>query len=330
MIQKIKNPRIMVCCYPFCHTNNDAKILLKNTGWDIIFNPFQRIMTMEEKIFLGRDVEGIVVGSEDISEFVEKNKKLQFISRTGVGLDNIPFQTCHKRNIVVHYTPDAVTLGVAEAVIGTMIIACRFFSQANFNIRKGIWKRYVGYSIKESTIGLIGFGRIGKKVAQLLSSFQPASILVNDIADVSHSIREIKKNYGITIHNVSIEELCQNSDIVSLHIPMNQKNETFFDRSKFALLKKGAFFINFSRGGIVDEEELYKNLTHKKIQGAALDVFKKEPYQGKLCSLKNVFLTSHMGSCTQYNRHAMEYQACEAVVKYFRKEKLSNIVTENQ
>jgi len=219
-------------------------------------------------------------------EVIAAGEKLKVIGRVGSGVDNIDIGAAAKRLIIVVNAPDANSQAVAELTLGLMLALLRKLPQAFSSMKDGLWlkKELVGNELAEKTVGIIGYGRIGQKVERLVSSFG-AYILVNS------------RSY----QTVSLSELFEKSDIVSLHLALTPETKGFIGKQLLDILKPTAYFINASRGEIVDEEALYAILSQKKIAGAALDVFWQEPlgFDSPWRKLDNVILTPHIGASTQ-------------------------------
>ena len=184
----------------------------------------------------------------------------------------------------------------------------------------------MGIRVGNSKIGIIGCGRIGTNVINLLSSFKPKEILVNDINDITAFIENMTIKNGINIRFASKEEIYNEADIISLHIPLTNNTKNIIDIKALSSLKKGAYLINLSRGGIINESDLLQWLKSEKAGGAAIDVFEEEPYAGPLLKMDNVILTQHMGSCSFDCRSRMEIEATKEVIRYFKGEKIINPV----
>ena len=187
---------------------------------------------------------------------------------------------------------------------------------ANMNMHQGHWNRFFGKSFKDLTIGIIGLGRIGKRVLNHLNGFKCKEILLNDLTEYdnissSNNIRWVDK-----------KEIYTKSDLISLHIPLNKITNNLIGSKEIEKMKDDVILINTSRGGIIDEEDLYNGLKIGKIAGAAIDVFETEPYKGNLTSLDNCLITSHMGSMTEDSRARMEIEATEEASRFIRGEKL--------
>jgi len=319
-------PKIFISTVPFGEHDKRAIELLENTGWQYTINPLGRKLTAGEIGEFAKNYDGLIAGTEEINEVLKTAKNLKIICRVGIGLDSVPLELCKQKEITVCYTPDAVTKAVSELTIGGMIAVTRFVGQADRKTRAKNWGRLQGKRIEKSVIGLIGMGRIGSHVIELLSAFQPQEILVNDLKDKQKEIQKLSEKYGLRIRQVSKETIYKESDIVSLHIPLSPKTRGMLDKKAFALMRNDSFLINYARGGIVNEKDLYNSLKKEEIGGAAIDVFEVEPYSGPLTELENVLLTQHMGSCSYDCRAQMEIQATEDLIRFFHLEPLTNEV----
>lgn len=289
-----------------------------------------RKLTPDEVCKLAKEYDGIIAGTEDLDLLIKTSSSLKIISRVGIGLDSVPLEKCKEKGIRVVYTPDAVTMAVAELTIGVMITLTRYVNNADFEIRKNIWQRKLGKRIGKSVIGIIGFGRIGTNVAKLLAPFRPEEIIINDLKDKSDEIEKFTLKYNIKARVVEKDEIYKKSDIITLHVPLSGSTKNMINRETLALCSENTFLINFARGGIVDEAALYGALKNRKIAGAALDCFEHEPYEGPLIELDNILLTQHMGSCSYDCRGRMEKEATEDIIRFFKKEPLVNEVPDEE
>ncbi len=312
-----------VSTYPFSETTEKPMQLLRENGIELRKNEYGRKLTTDELAEELGDSDVLIAGTEYIDERVfKKAPNLKLISRVGIGLDNIDFKNCIKRSIRIAYTPDAPTMAVAEMVVGFMIGLSRSFRITDREIKSGIWQRRMGNLLYGKTIGVIGMGRIGKSVIHLLSTFN-VNFLVNEIVFDYAYARLHRAEF------VSKEELLQKSDIVTVHVPLKNDTINLIDKKEFEIMQQHSILINTSRGGIVNEEELYNALKHNKIESAAVDVFREEPYKGRLTELDNCLLTAHMGAASKETREQMEVQAVGEVIRFKNGEKLKNEVFEN-
>ena len=291
----------------------DKKILLAN-GFSLVTNPFKRRLTeIEIKNLLKDEFVGIIAGLEPLNQNVLSSaKSLRVISRCGIGIDNIDLKSASKNGIEVFNTPDAPSQSVAELTLAHILNLLRHVSYSDRSLRINNWDRKKGFLLSGKTVGIIGLGRIGLKVAKLVSAFGAKVIY-----------RDIKKTNGyMNFKNVSLNILLEESDIISLHIPYNKTTHHIIDIKSLNKMKRSAILVNLSRGGLIDEEALFKVLKHKRIQGAGLDAFFNEPYQGNLLTLENILLTPHIGSLANESRIRMEKEALANLITGLKKSKL--------
>ena len=285
---------------------------LKKAGVEVKLNPFAARLTEEQVIdLLGTDTIGLIAGLEPLTQNVLKSaKSLKVIARVGTGLDSVDLVAAKELEIIVLNTPDAPTKAVAELTIAHILGLLRHVSQADRQIRSGVWKGLMGSLLETKTVGIVGFGRIGKRVATLLSAFGD-SVIISDA--------QVKSG---DFQNVGLDELCTRSDIVSLHLPYSEATHHIIDEKRMNLMKKGSFIVNISRGGLVDEAMLLVALKSGHIAGAALDCFEQEPYEGELRNLENVQITAHMGSYARETRDLMEQEASRLLVNALHEKNL--------
>ncbi len=286
--------------------------------------PLESIMNMKCKIDLnphGRElkeceikellngVEGLIAGTEPLTrKVIYSAQNLKVISRCGIGIDNIDLEAMNERGIKLYRTPEGPALAVAELTLGLILDSLRSISYLNRKIHSGGWEKKMGRLFTGKTVGIVGMGTIGKRLTALLRPFN-CKILARDYVTDMEFARENNINY------VHLDELLKESDIVTLHLPLENDTEGLFERNHFLQMKDGAIFINTSRGKIVDEDDLYDVLSDGKIAHACLDVYRNEPYTGKLKKLDNVTLTCHVGSYAKEARMKMEEEAVENLLK---------------
>lgn len=274
--------------------------ILTGAGLEVRLNPHGRKLTEDEMISLIADSDFLIAGTESLTKKVLRSAvKLKIISRCGVGLDNIDLEFAGRSGIKVCNTPDAPTLSVAELTVGMMLGLLRHIPAMSADVKRGKWDKRTGGLLKGKRIGIVGFGRIGHKVAELLIPFG-AVIAYSDINDV---------NTKLPCRKMPLSELLGWSDIVTIHCSAPKGSGPIIGKEEMEKMKKGSWLINTSRGGLIDEDALCASLKSGKISGAALDVFEKEPYAGPLKDLDNVILTPHIGSYAKEARIEMEIQA---------------------
>lgn len=316
--------RILIATHPFGKTGRKPLELLQETGWELVFNPHGRRLKKGDIPELIEGVDAIIAGTEPYSEEVLRKSKLKVISRVGIGLDSVPLKACKEMGISVTYTPDAPSQGVAELTVANVINLARHVIPSDRSVREGAWNRLMGGLINDVTIGIVGIGRIGKLVAQLLQPFRPNLLACDINPDLAFG-----EKYGLKW--CSKEDIFRASDIITLHIPGSRRNHNYLDRQTIATMKTGAAVINTSRGVVVDEKALYDALVQKHLSGAALDVFVQEPYDGPLRQLDNVILTAHIAASAKGSRYLMELGAVEDCIRVLKGEAPVNdaLVEEN-
>ncbi|MFC2156815.1 phosphoglycerate dehydrogenase [Acidobacteriota bacterium] len=281
--------------------------LLQESGLLVTRNPFGRKLTKEEVIDLGSDMNGILAGTESLdADVLDRLPYLEVISRCGVGLDNVDLKVADKKGIIVLNTPDGPTQAVAELTVGLIFDLLRGISRMNRQMHQNIWKKDMGMLLAGKKVGIIGFGRIGNKVGTMLSLLD---------AEVSFCDSAFGQKIN-GFENKDLEILLKESDIICIHISVDDKSILpILGKDELFSLKEGAFLVNCSRGGVVDESSLVDLLKSGYIAGAALDVFDSEPYEGPLQEFDNVILTPHIGSYAREARINMEMQAAENLIK---------------
>lgn len=222
-------------------------------------------------------------------KLLDKGKELKVVARAGVGLDNIDLKECERRGIKVINTPEASTISVAELTIGLMISLLRKSVRADSYARRKIHRRgeLIGHEVHRKTLGVIGFGRIGKMVAE-----KAHALGMNVLVSSPHA-----KNTKFA-KAVPLEELLSSSDVITIHVALTPETKRMINKKAIARMKYGVYLLNMARGEVVDEEALHAALRNGKIAGAALDVTAREPYKGKLLKLDNVIFSSHTGANT--------------------------------
>ena len=321
-----KKRRVLVTTVPFGEFDNWPVDQLKNVeNLELVINPLNRKLKEPELREMIREFDYLIAGTEPITRNVMENaNRLKLISRVGIGLDSVDLFAARELGIKVSYTPDAPSAAVAELTIAHMLNLMRRLPTIDSAIRNGIWKRHQGDRLATNTVGIIGVGRIGSRVLKHLQGFHPEKILINDL----HQNPETEKIYNA--HWVSKEELYRESDIISIHIPLSSMNYNLVSKKEIETMKNSAVLINTSRGGIINEKDLYQSLSNGKITGAAIDTFEEEPYGGKLVELDNCYISCHMGSMTKDCRARMEVEATEDVLRYLNGESLLREVPESE
>jgi D-3-phosphoglycerate dehydrogenase len=271
---------------------------LRAAGCDVIKNPHGRKLTKDELMALLSGVQGLIAGLETIDEEVMRKSELKVISRCGSGLSNVDMDAAIRLGIKVCYTPDAPTIAVAELTLGSMLNLLRMTSFMDREMHEGRWTKKIGTQLSGKVVGIVGLGRIGRKVASLLSPFH-----VRVVAADPHLSENVP---GMEI--IPLEKLLAEADVITLHASGEQQ---IIGGHEIGLMKKGVYIINAARGGLIDETSLSNAIESGKIAGAWLDTFDHEPYDGPLTKYPQVVLTPHVGSYTRECRMEMEMAAVE-------------------
>ena len=235
-----------------------------------------------------------ITALETIDDYVlSQLPELNVISKFGVGIDMIDVRAISKHGKKFGWTGGVNKRSVSELVISFAIALLRHVPASNREVISGTWRQHVGGQLSGRTIGVIGCGHIGKDLIKLLQPFE-CSILVNDI----RKYEDFYKKYNVEY--LELEELLKRSDIVTLHVPLDESTKDMLTVDRLALMKKSAILINLARGGLVDEIALKNMLLDKRLSGAAFDVFLEEPPQDQeLLSLPNFLVTPHIGGSSQ-------------------------------
>lgn len=246
----------------------------------------------------------VIVGLENFNkELIEQLPELYVISKFGVGLNNIDLRAMADKSIALGFQPGTNKQSVAELALMHMLIALRKLPNSKEEILNNIWSQNKGHELYGKSVGIIGFGNIGQRLAELLEPFH-CNIFFYDNIDFSYeNLKSIyPKKSDSFINNINqkpLNTLLESSDIISIHIPLVKETQNLIQDKEFGLMKEDIRIINTSRGGIVDEDALLKFLTDKTKAFAGFDVFETEPaFNHPLLKLNNFYATSHLGSMT--------------------------------
>jgi len=256
--------------------------------WEIIYKP--------ENLFEAlKDAEVLIVRSKTkvTKEVIDHAPKLKLVGRAGVGLDNVDVNYCKEKGIKIVNTPSAPRNAVAELVVGMIISLLRGIYRGHTEMKKKNWlkKELLGNEVQGKTLGIIGFGGIGKVVADKAKAM--------GMKVLAYDLRPVEPEYAKFVRQVGIDTLLAESDVISLHTVLVPETKGMINKKTIEKMKDGAFIVNTARGELIEEEALYEALKSGKLAGAALDVFWQEPYSGKLLELENVLFTPHIGGNTK-------------------------------
>ena len=259
-------------------------------------------------------------------EVIDANPALRVISNYAVGYDNVDVRHATSRGIPVTNTPGVLTNAVAEHTIALLLAIARRIVEADQFMRAGKYRGWepmllLGGEMRGKTLGIVGLGRIGMRVAEIAAHGLGMRIVYHD--------RAPNKSFEDTVgaHLLGKDELLRTADVVTLHLPLSQETRHFIGARELAVMKKSAYLINTSRGPVVDEQALVEALRNKTIAGAALDVVEFEPRMAPgLAELSNVIVVPHTGSATFETRTAMSEMAAKNIIAIFEGKKPLSVV----
>jgi phosphoglycerate dehydrogenase-like enzyme len=260
---------------------------------NVTFNDRGETLAGESLIRFLRGHEMAITGLERLDQSVfAAVPELRLVSKYGVGLDTIDQDAMARHGVRLSWTPGVNRRSVAEMTVAFMIELMHRVPEATRLVNDGAWRQVVGRQLSGRTVGLVGCGNVGKDVVRLLGPYG-CRLLANDILDYAGFYRE----HGVT--PVGLSDLLSESDIVSLHVPLDDSTRNMLDRSRLGQLRPGAVVINAARGGLVDEDALKAMLEDGRLAGAAFDVLAVEPPEDwALARMPNVIVTPHIGGST--------------------------------
>lgn len=287
---EINDMKVLITPRGFANYGLDQIEVFKEKGIDVHYNDTGVAYTHDEFKSLAKDVDAIIVGVDKMDqEMLEGCPNLKAICKFGVGTDNIDLDYCKKRNIYVGRTVGTNSKSVAEHVIAMMFVEAKNMYTTIKDVKEGNWNKPTGYEVSGKSLGIIGFGMIGKYLADFANGLG-MSVYAYDAFPIES--KEAEK------HNVkikSLEEIIETCDYISLHVPLLDSTKNMISTKEFKSMKPTACLLNAARGGVVDEQALYNALVNKEIRSACFDVFSVEPpdKNDKLLALDNFLLTSH-------------------------------------
>jgi len=303
---------IFVTLSTFAEYSEEPLRLLERSEFSFQINPHGRRIKPEEVVEMGSTSHGLVAGVEPYkADTLTQLPNLQCISRCGSGIDSIDMAEAKQRNIAILNTPDEPVIAVAELTLTMILSLLRQLPKVNTLTHERQWQRVPGNLLRGKTIGIIGLGRIGQRVVELLQPFGVEVIAFEPKPD-----KDWLNRYKVEL--LELTELLSRADIVSIHAARSKENQLFLGTPEFEQMKSGAWLVNIARGDMVDDEALNNALNSGHLSGAGLDVFPQEPYKGPLCDNQRVIMTPHQATLTIETRVAMETQAVENLLQFLR------------
>lgn len=302
--------RVLIATRSFGSTSQKPWDVLADAGVEVVKADMKGELTEERLIDWLKDIDGAVVGVVPMTARVMENSpRLKVVSMHGVGVDHIDLEAAARLGIVIANCPGANDQAVADLAVGLMIAIARNIPPADRALRDQQWGRYSGSELWGKTLGLIGYGRIGRGVAKRALGFD-MQVLVYDPYIQADQIGLL----GVRL-TASLKEVIQSADFLSLHAALTDETRAMIGETELRAMKPTAYLINTARGGLLDESALHKALQEKWIAGAALDVFVDEPPLGSpLLGLENIVVTPHVGAHTQQAIERMGVMAAQNVI----------------
>ena len=292
----------------------DGLSLLESHGIAFDVNLSEKPLSYKELMEKACNADAIIsMLSDNIDQrFLESNPHLKVIANYAVGFNNIDLMTARALNIRIGNTPDVLTEATAETALGLMIAAGRNFKGANSAVNDGRWKNWgpkdhLGFALRGKTLGVIGLGRIGMRLAEMAASAFKMQII--------YTANSTKENtFGAKI--VSLDELLSQSDYISIHAPLNASTKHLIGKDQFQKMRPHSVLVNTARGEIIDQDALIWALKEKLIFAAGLDVTEPEPLplSSELLKLENVFILPHIGSATFEARREMSILCAKNII----------------
>ena len=294
--------------------------LLKNKGYDVVINPEDKVLTKEELItaLKGKNYDAVLcllTDKIDADVFEAAGPQCKIFANYAVGFDNIDLKTAKEKGIMITNTPDVLTETVAEHTFALMLAIAHRIAESDRFTRAGKYKGWapmllLGDDFSSKTLGIVGLGRIGTRVAKHAKDGFDAKIIYYDIKRNEEFEKEFSAEY-----KKNIEDLLRKADFVSLHVPLLDSTRHFINEARLKIMRPTAYLINTSRGPVIDEQALTNALKNKTIKGAAIDVFENEPeLTPGLAELENIILTPHIASATEKTRGKMSELAAENII----------------
>lgn len=300
---------VYVALQQFCEADARPRRALEEAGFEVLVNALGRRLRREELPRALAGADAVIAGVEPFDRaLLASLPRLRLISRCGVGTDAVDLEAARALGIAVRVTAEEVVEPVAEMAVAMMLALARNLPLHVGDFRSGAWNKRSGHLLSEWTIGLLGFGRIGRAVERLLRAFGPRILVCDPFLG-----GDLPSGVGLR----GLEELLGSCDLVSVHADRSGREGPLLGRAELSAMKPGARLVNTARGHLLDEAALLDALESGRLSAAALDVFEEEPYGGPLSRLPQVLCTPHVSTLTRASRAAMELRSARNVVEFF-------------
>jgi D-3-phosphoglycerate dehydrogenase len=315
--------RVILTISEMRHYHDRMIELLESHGFEVKLETVRKKVpeTVIEQV---RGYHAAVVGMEPYNDEVLASlaKDLRIIARFGIGYDAIDVEAATRHGVAVTNTAGMTSTAVAETALTLLLTVAKGIGFYDRRMRTGEWSRsYVGTQLEKKTVGIVGFGNIGQKLARFLRGFS-CSVLAYDFA-FNHTAAE-----ELSVKQSSLDEIAEQSDFISLHLPLTDQTRGIVDRDFLSKMKDSAYLINTSRGGVVAEADLIEALMQKRIAGAGLDVFEPEPIEpsNPLLKMDNVVVSPHIASLTLEGVSEVGVRCAENIVAHFEGQTPPNLL----
>lgn len=285
--------------------------MLENAGHELVFKTDKKTPEQLAEIIKGFDTVVVRSATKVRKVAIDAADNLKLIVRGGVGLDNIDCDYAKSKGIKVSNTPTASSQSVAELALAHMLALYRFLPNSNITMRNGEWnkKKYKGNEVAGKTLGIIGFGNIGKSLATKAIALGMKVVAYDPFVNKT----------DLNVELVNLEKLFETSEIISLHIPHTDETHYIIDQNAIAKMKDGVMIINCARGGVVDENALLAGLNSGKIAYAGIDSYEEEPTQNmELVNHPNVSATPHIGAATKEAQARVGVEVADIIIDFFK------------
>jgi D-3-phosphoglycerate dehydrogenase / 2-oxoglutarate reductase len=315
----------MIMTQKFAEVSRDPITTLQQAGFTVEEKDYDRVQPSQEdevcRVIQGADVIIVTAMFPATRKIIESSDRLKMIAIRSAGFEGSDLKAATDNGVVVTNNPGSNSESVADMTIGLMLAVSRQIAKKDREMRKGLYPRgSSGEGLFQKTVGIIGLGNIGKRVAKRLQGFE-SKVIANDIVEYP----DFQKRYNVPYF--SKEELLQKADLVTLHVPLDSSTRGMINGDRLRLMKKTAVLVNTARGAIVDERALYQALKEGWIAGAGLDVFEVEPPAFREhIQLENVVSTPHIAGLSNQASYAMAMETVKKVITLFEGKVPENVL----
>jgi phosphoglycerate dehydrogenase-like enzyme len=318
-------PTVIIMTKKFAEVSRDPITTLEKAGFTVVEKDYDRVQPSQEdevcRAIQGADAIIVTAMFPATRKVIESTSRLKMIGIRSAGFEGADLKAATDRGVVVTNNPGANAEAVADMAIGLMLSVSRQIARKDREMRQGLYPRgNGGEDLFRKTVGIIGLGNVGKRVAKRVQGFE-VKVIANDIVEYP----EFQKQYNIPYY--SKEEVLRRSDFVTVHVPLDNSTRGMINEDRLRLMKKTSFLINTARGAIVDEKALYRALKEGWIAGAGLDVFETEPpvFRDHIL-LDNVVSSPHSAGLSNQASYAMAMETVNKVITFFQGKAPENVL----